>query len=627
MLIIDTETGLIKPGVLAPPLACVQFAMDDGPVTVAVTGVDPMHALLEELLRQPLIVGHNVAYDLLVIGREFPDLMPAIFAAYREDRVTDTQVREKLYHIADGSFWRVRGEGWSLETLARRHRYPGGKDSKDPWRLKYMSLAGVDFARWPEEAKHYAVGDVTATRHVYFAQSKNKVEAVSPDEYRQARAAWAMHLIGSYGVRTDLEAIDSFEASERSQFEVDRATLHRFGFLDISTGKRVVRKARERMVEVMTSLGDEPALTEKGFVSVDEDACEKSCDFLLQAYQRYGSRQNLLTRIQALRGGVDAPINPYFDSLIETGRTSCAKARPGAPTNGYQVQNMRRVVGERECFVPEAGNVFVACDYDQFELCTLAQVCLLVVGHSRLAEVIREGVDPHLDFAARTLKMPYEEALAIYQNKEHPRRKEIKQKRQGAKVADFGYPGGMSAGSFRDYARGYKLVLTAEEAEDLLEGWHDSWPEMRGYFNWIGDHPWRDGRRKDRVVRVTDIEQLFSHRMRANITYTTACNTTFQGLASDGAKAAAFELVAAVEIGSLRGWKIWNFVHDEFIGEGPEWDADRAAKEIQRIMCEEAQKWVPDVPIKASPALMRRWSKDAEPVYRDGVLVPWEPGK
>jgi len=33
---------------------------------------------------------------------------------------------------------------------------------------------------------------------------------------------------------------------------------------------------------------------------------------------------------------------------------------------------------------------------------------------------------------------------------------------------------------------------------------------------------------------------------------------------------------------------------------------------------------VPDVPIKASPALMRRWRKKAKPVYRNGVLIPWE---
>jgi DNA polymerase-1 len=288
---------------------------------------------------------------------------------------------------------------------------------------------------------------------------------------------------------------------------------------------------------------------------------------------------------------------------------------------------MRRVVGERECFVPEAGNVFMASDYDSFELCTLAQCCLWMVGFSRLAEVLREGRDPHLAFGAQMLGLSYEDALTIYKNPKHPRRAEVKRARQGSKIADFGYPGGMSAQSFRDYARGYKLFLSYDEAEELLEGWHVNWPEMEHYFRWIKNLRWRDGRRKDRLVQVTDIVQFASERKRANITYTVTCNTYFQGLASDGAKDAAFQLVQAVELGSLRGWKVWNFIHDEFLLEGPEEDAHRAALEVQRIMCEAAQKWVPDIPIKASPALMRRWHKAAEPVYENGILVPWEPEK
>jgi hypothetical protein len=624
VLTIDCETGLIKPGLLAPPLACVQFAIDDGPVAVAVRHVDPVHDILEELLRQPLIVGHNIAYDLLVIGREYPDLMPAVFAAYREDRVSDTQVREKLKAIANGNMWFIRGNGWSLETLAKRYKYPGGKDAKDPWRLRYMELSNIPYVQWPEAAKHYAVGDIRATRHVYLGQGDGQI---SPDEFRQARGAWAMHLIGSYGVQTDEEAINEFEKRERDQFEIDKRILYQTSMLEKSTGKRSVKAARERMIKVMAELGDEPALTDKGSIKLDEEACEKSGDPLLNAYQRFGSRQNLLTRIQALKAGIDAPINPYFDSLIETGRTSCAKGRPGAPTNGYQVQNMRRVYGERECFVPEAGNVFMASDYDSFELCTLAQCCLWLVGYSRLAEVLREGRDPHLAFGANMLGLSYEDALAIYKNPTHPRRKEVKRTRQGSKIADFGYPGGMGSASFRDYARGFGLHITEEESDGLLDGWHNEWPEMAGYFSWVNRQPWRKGRRKDRIVQVTDVEQLVSGRRRANITYTTTCNTFFQGLAADAAKDAAFQLVQEVELGSLHDWTVWNFVHDEFILEGPEEDGHRASEVVQRIMCESAQRWIPDVPIKATPALMRRWSKDAEAVYRDGVLVPWEPAQ
>jgi hypothetical protein len=43
-------------------------------------------------------------------------------------------------------------------------------------------------------------------------------------------------------------------------------------------------------------------------------------------------------------------------------------------------------------------------------------------------------------------------------------------------------------------------------------------------------------------------------------------------------------------------------------------------------MCEVAQRYVPDVRMTASPALMRRWYKGADTVRDDGgVLRPWAP--
>ena len=44
-----------------------------------------------------------------------------------------------------------------------------------------------------------------------------------------------------------------------------------------------------------------------------------------------------------------------------------------------------------------------------------------------------------------------------------------------------------------------------------------------------------------------------------------------------------------------------------------------------QIMVEQMRTCVPDVKVKAEPALMRRWYKQAEAVYNEGKLVPWEP--
>ena len=609
MITLDTETDLISPGLLAPPLACVQFAIDDGPVAVAVVGVDPVEELLDTILDHDLC-GHNVAYDLLVIARQYPKLNAKVLKAYRESRVTDTILREKLKRIDNDSLWKVRS--FSLQEVAKSYGFT--KDSNDPWRLRYSELRGVPFVQWPEEAKRYAAHDVEVTRDVYKSQPS------SPDEHRQARAAYFLHVIGANGVHTDPEAVAAFEEIVQAQYMKDRMALAKGGLVKID-GSRSTKAAQGLMMRTLEAAGLEVPRTKTGQVSLDEDACDLAATPLLSAYQRYGSHQSLMTRLQGLKHPI---INPRFNSLVETGRTSCSQGSESSPTHTYQIQNMRRVEGERECFVPAPGNVFVACDYDAFELAALAQVCIDTVGHSELAEAIRRDLDPHLAMAAKALREPYEDLVKIKKDSTHPRHKAIKEARQGSKIANFGYPGGMGARSFVAYARSYGLTLDFDQAEELKASWHGAWPEMRAYLDFISKHKFVKVRRGDKSIDVTTVTQLRSDRVRGGVTYTAACNSLFQGLAADAAKAAGWALLEACEAGSLKGWSMWNFVHDEFLLEGPEDDAARAALEVQRIMQEAAQEWMPDVPVRASAALMRRWTKAAEPVYRDGQLIPWE---
>jgi DNA polymerase-1 len=69
------------------------------------------------------------------------------------------------------------------------------------------------------------------------------------------------------------------------------------------------------------------------------------------------------------------------------------------------------------------------------------------------------------------------------------------------------------------------------------------------------------------------------------------------------------------------------FLHDEFILEVPD-DVDLAHAANLRLMkhmVEGMKVYVPDVPIKAEPSLMRRWFKEAEPVFDEkGRLRVWE---
>src|SRR5262249_34986369 len=108
-------------------------------------------------------------------------------------------------------------------------------------------------------------------------------------------------------------------------------------------------------------------------------------------------------------------------------------------------------------------------------------------------------------------------------------------------------------------------------------------------------------------------------RVRGGVSFTQARNTPFQGLAADGCKLGLYALIRA-------GFRVVNFVHDEFVIELPE-DADHAAdaKRIESIVNGEMERVTNGVPVAWEYARARRWSKRAKATFDGaGRLVPCE---
>lgn len=604
MIFIDLETHLIAPGNLAPRPVCAQVGLPEGGETILPLWEPWAEGVILELLyREDKIIGHNIAFDMLVLARHVPGAQQLIWNAYEEGRISDTLIRQKLIDIAKG----LKRKSYSLEAVAAL--YDCAKDGNDPWRLRYSELEGIPIEDWPDDARMYAQHDVDAVRDVYLAQGPTL-----PDEARQCRAAWWLQIVGAAGIWTDPARIRALEAREREEYRQDQQTLIRAGLVR-PTGTRDTKAAKA----LMQAAGVD-RLTETGEVSLDLEACQASGDPVLMAYARYGSRQTLLKRIADLWNGINTPINLRFDSLVSTGRTSCIRGKTvpeGGATNGFQAQNVPRAHGMRECFRPASGEVILAIDYAGMELCTWAQVCIWVVGYSRLAEALTAGVDPHLALGAEMLWLSYDEALA--RRKEH----EVKDARQAAKAGNFGFPGGLGVSGFIAYsASQWGIILTPERAAGIKARWLMKWEEAQAYFQWIRTaHKWVGrGDEKQRTI----IRHLRSDRTRGGCTYTEACNSPFQGLAADAAKAAGFALVKECELGSLGGWRVWNFVHDEFLLRGPENDIDRALPIAQGLVEREAQLWLPDVKVRTEATVAGVWSKNAE-LIRDqqGRIIPW----
>ncbi len=187
-------------------------------------------------------------------------------------------------------------------------------------------------------------------------------------------------------------------------------------------------------------------------------------------------------------------------------------------------------------------------------------------------------------------------------------------------TANFGFPGGMSSDSFVGFAKSLHVKIDPVLSKKIHEQWKRTWPEMKRYFNLVGNIVGKTGEGTVVVERTGFV--------RGGLSFTQACNHFFQHLTATGAKDALWHVTR--ECYTDRKSPLWGcrpvmFVHDEIITELPE---DRAAEAIERqaeIMIEVMSRWIPSIPIKAGPVLMRRWHKGAKAIRVDGRLVPSKP--
>lgn len=608
----DTETALFRPGVMAPELVCVSF-QEQGQ-RAQLVHVRESEPLLRGWLEDPEIhlVGHNLSYDAAVILAAFPHLLDLVFAAYDAGRMHCTQVRENLLDIALGRFrfeekpdgTRV-ARGYSLDDLSSRYR--GKRLDKDTWRLRYVELVGLPVSEWPEGAQEYPKEDAVATLAAYEGQERicrPRGVYLLEDAADKTRRAFALHLMSAWGLRTDAVRVAAFARQTEANLLQIEGELIEAGLVR-PNGVRDTKAAAARMIDICKELGVPVPRTAKEGVCLDADACLDSGDPLLQLYAKLGQQKSALSKdVPLLEMGAKYPIHARF-SILKTGRTSSSP----------NVQNLGRGGDVRSCFVPRKGMVFAQADYASLELHTLSQVCLDILGQSKLAEVLNSGEDPHTHMAAKIGGVSLAEAKALKKAKD----KQFDRWRQSAKVANFGFPGGLGPKSLVAFAKAtYGVILTEPEARGLKGAWQAQWTEMPFYFAHV------NGLMKQGKATL---KQVRSNRYRGGALYTEACNSYFQGLGADAASRATWLLAKACYLdraSSLYGSRVVNFVHDEFFTETPDNEgAHDAAHEQVRLMIAGANEVLPDVPARTDPVLMRWWSKDAQAVFVNGRLVPW----
>lgn len=692
---VDAETHLIKPGQAFPKPVCLSWA-EWTPTNITSGLLDRLGGLhhLEALVLDPdvVLVGHELPYDLGVFAAEafhvWPEtrarrLLRGIFDKIERGHARDTGIRQKLLDIAAGVFkFEIDENGaatkhkYSLADLifrytgkSRFHQKRGmtapeflarfahcrwgtytvsdGETWRnitgwvcpldlwpeaaklEPWRLRYSMLDGVPIEDWPEPAKSYALEDSVDALEVYncqahYATQEGSSDGCPPDEARQEMAAWVLRLMAGWGVRTDGAAVAQVKSVLQAEWDASVVHLQAAQIVR-EDGTRDMKAIQARVEGAFLAQGLECPLTDGGASGnrkpkTDEETLRATGDAPLIILADAMSGAKLLnTYIPVLEGGIRWPITSRPNALVDTGRTSWA---------GPNLQNPPRKGGIRECFIPRPGWVFCSVDYDTIELRALAQTCLELFGWSEMAAALRAGKDLHLDLAAEMLGITYDEAVARYKAGDPV----VEDARQGAKAANFGFPGGMGVDKFlatqADLIKKSPTLkaLSREDlhawGRDLRDAWMRKWPEMRDYFSHVSKltadtapcrvvHPW-------------------SGRVRGGLDYCSAANGYFQGRTADGAKLALWRVCREMyleESSPLYQSRMGIFLHDEIFSEMPENLAHAAAARKVEIMKTAMAEVIPDVPITAGAVLMRRWYKGAKAREVNGRLVPVRPDK
>lgn len=673
----DWETRLILPGLLAPPPVVMAGALDDGSPQLWLPddACDVLKVYLQH--ESTVFVTQNGAFDFAVACAHRPELIPLVFKAYADGRIRDTQIRQQLLDIRDGCLNQrpgaLGGVGqYSLAALAFDYLHVDRSQDKlspDSWRKRYIELEGVPLDQWPAAAIEYVKTDVLDTRGVFLAQGEraraerylddeDSTGTALVDERRQTQAAWALHLASCWGMRTDGDFVFELEDWARAEFKKLQDRMFAEGLYRLEpltadelaegrtpdgtcgeiltpTGKRSTKSGRpgkyvkntdlirERVVNAFDDQGLTAPLTDKGAVKTDADTMRLTGDDLLEELAEGGPIGTVLrTFVPTLKQGVDVPINSRYRTLLETGRIS--SSNPNLNNIPREIKNKPAGVPDvRECFVPRPGFVLCSIDLDAAELRALGQVCLWLFGTSSLAAFFQKNPDgdPHLELAAVILDIPYDEAVRRLKDKDP----EVKKARQDAKAVNFGFPGGLGVDKFITLARkNYGLTFTRQQATAAKAQWLSARPEMAAYFKYVSD---RVGFGTTRLMQLRPGGKR--HRERGGVGYCDGCNGYFQGLIADAVKDAHFQVAyeGYVDLGTpLYGSRVVGNMYDELLIEVPEDQAHEAAYRATAVILKAVGAWLPDVPVRAKPALAHRWSKKMETVLDENQrLVPWVP--
>ena len=151
-----------------------------------------------------------------------------------------------------------------------------------------------------------------------------------------------------------------------------------------------------------------------------------------------------------------------------------------AEPNAQQIPKTSVDPNIKKQLVAPKGTLYIASDFSQAELRIMAHLS----GDETYLNAFNSGQDPHLAIAATKYHVPYEEALKMYEDENHPDHKIWKVRRKQAKQIAFGLIYGIGAKllavKLSDPKSG--IIVTPEEAQKEMDIFFGQHPKLKTFL-------------------------------------------------------------------------------------------------------------------------------------------------
>lgn len=207
------------------------------------------------------------------------------------------------------------------------------------------------------------------------------------------------------------------------------------------------------------------------------------------------------------------------------------------------------------------GTLYIASDFSQAELRIMAHLS----GDETYLNAFNSGQDPHLAIAATKYHIPYEEALKIYEDENHPEHKIWKVRRKQAKQIAFGLTYGIGAKllavKLSDPKSG--IIVTPEEAQKEMDIFFGQHPKLKTFLKKQEKFLRKNGHLVSLFGRKRRLPQIYSNdKGEEAYALRLALNFPCQSAASDMCLFGSILIYYLMRQGKLPSTKSVCLVHD-----------------------------------------------------------------